>query len=578
MTNRQLFLVFLLFPFLLHAQEKQKFIIGVYNSPSADERGFRNLKTGNFNTIYAANPRGFNPWKPCEGDQDINTFRARVVNMAGEEGLDVFLDGSWAEQSNQGFMASTYNKMDAFKGVLFPAVLGNTRAEGWSLPYTMRYERVISTKYRKKGRYISILPNYADRSELGDFETDDHANYQAYLKLISDKLKPESMTLSHYPMTKGSGKAGSFATAIEKDGFIENLEQLASFGKTAGIPFWANIMGTAHSDRKYAPTFSMYRMMAHAAIAYGAEGIFYYTYSRPCGDNELDESFYGPFVGATYLYDKSYWFAVKRMNKALKYMGPHLLKADWQSADRWKEAATHKVCLDSCELLRIPEYDTLQFSATGFSALEELLKLEEQDSDYSFDNDYKMSRLGYDSVWVDHIESNSPEADSALLTELEEILMEERLEALKMDSSLTDSIVADSSLSVEIRIDSLEETLDSLIKTHFPPTHEYQIVSKKIKEVDVSKNIELEIEGEGLDLIFSTFDYGNENKMIVLTNYNYAEDQEAVVKFDFGDYYKALELTAASQNFSKRFQKHETKIEAGDIRVFILKKAVAEED
>jgi hypothetical protein len=563
MRHSLLLLLFLQCSLLLKAQNEQKFIIGVYNSPSADEREFRNLKDGRFNTIYAANPRGMNPWKPCEGEQDVDTYRGKVINMAKEEGLEVLLDGSWAEQSSAGFMVSTYNKMEAFSGCLLPPVLGNTRAEGWSLPYAMRYDRVLSTKYKKKGRYISILPNYADRSALGDFETDDAANYQAYLSLINDKLKPQAMTLTHYPMTLGSGEAGTYATDIEKDGFLENLEAVAEFSKAESVPFWANIMGTAHNDRKYAPTFSMYRMMAHAALAYGAEGLFYYTYSRPCGENELDESFYGPFVGATYLYDKAYWFAIKKMNRALEYMGPHLLKADWQYTERWTDVKEHhKVCLDSCELLRIPEYDTSYVKMDTIPQLHGFLVKE-----------------GYDSCWIASSKEYWSDLDSNTLYRLKMIMAADYLEELASDSIMLDSSSLDRMIRAKVNLDSLDQhALDSLQQIYLPAHYILEVVSQRIKEVDVSKNIHMDLEGEDLDVLFSVFDYGEENKMIILTNYNYDKEKEATVKFDFGEYFKALELTPASQNFSKRFQKHESKIEAGDIRVFILKKVNQEED
>ncbi len=550
-------------PFLLKAQVTQEFIIGVYNSPSAHKEGFQNLQAGHFNTIYMANPNGLNPWKACEEGQDAHTFRGKAINLAAAEELKVLLDGNWAEESSDNFTAAAYNKMNAFTGVLFPPILGNTKAEGWALTYAMRYDRMLRSKYPKKQRHITVLPNYASRAELGDFKVDDDDNYKAYLQLIYDKLEPQSMTLAHYPMTLGEGAAGNYAKSIEKEGLLENLETLASFCQQQQLPFYANIMGTAHGDRKYAPTFFMYRMMAHAAVVYGVEGIFYYTYKAPCAGSEQDPTYYGPFIGAAYLHDKAYWTAVKKMNRGLKYMGPHLLKADRQYTERWQRAEeTHKICLDSCELLRIPEYDTSWVKMDSIPAAPGFLVAED-----------------YDTCWIASSQAYRDLSDSSAMQRLKMFIATDFLNEIAADSIVLDSSTVDSMLRKATDIDDLGEAeLDSLAQIYLAPSYELKVVSQRIKELDLSKNIHINLEGENTDLLFSLFDYGKENKMIILMNYNYDKNRETKVAFDFGEDYKALELSAASQSFTKRFQKHETNIEGGDIRVFVLKKVEAEED
>jgi hypothetical protein len=64
--------------------------------------------------------------------------------------------------------------------------------------------------------------------------------------------------------------------------FYANLEDIAKAAKAAGEPFWAFALSTAH-DPYPVPTDAHIRFQIFSNLAYGAQGLQYFTYTTPVG-------------------------------------------------------------------------------------------------------------------------------------------------------------------------------------------------------------------------------------------------------------------------------------------------------
>jgi len=71
-----------------------------------------------------------------------------------------------------------------------------------------------------------------------------------------------------------------------RDHFYANLEDVRNESMRAGVPFWAFSLSTAHGSYPVATRAAM-RLQIFTTLAYGAQGIQYFTYTSP-GTEEWD--------------------------------------------------------------------------------------------------------------------------------------------------------------------------------------------------------------------------------------------------------------------------------------------------
>ena len=114
--------------------------------------------------------------------------------------------------------------------------------------------------------YLNLLPNYVSPRDL---HTKSYADYvRRFIKEVGLGL----VSFDHYPVT---------FDGLRKN-FYANLEDVADESKRAGVPFWAFALSTAH-DPYPVPTREALRMQIFSNLAYGAQGIQYFTYTTPLG-------------------------------------------------------------------------------------------------------------------------------------------------------------------------------------------------------------------------------------------------------------------------------------------------------
>ena len=133
-------------------------------------------------------------------------------------------------------------------------------------PYLTTLAENIRKADDTKLLYLNLFPNYVDRAHLGTLD------YATYVRQFIEEVKLGFVSFDNYPVTFDG----------VKDLFYSNLADVAAESKKAGVPFWAFSLSTAHDPYPVANRAAM-RLQIFSNLAYGAQGIQYFTYTTPMG-------------------------------------------------------------------------------------------------------------------------------------------------------------------------------------------------------------------------------------------------------------------------------------------------------
>ena len=169
--------------------------------------------------------------------------------------------------------------------------------------------------------YINLLPN-SSKDVLKSIGLD---SYPEYLREFS-KIEQPQISYDFYPV---QGKM------VRNDKWYPILEDIRKESLRTGKPFWAYILCVPHANYPM-PTMGHLRLQCYINLAYGAQGIQYFSYSTPAPTDHYD--FHdGPLLrnGKN---SKTYDL-VKKMNAELKPVSSIF----WQSK---VTSIEHRKCLN----------------------------------------------------------------------------------------------------------------------------------------------------------------------------------------------------------------------------------------
>ena len=109
--------------------------------------------------------------------------------------------------------------------------------------------------------YVNLFPDYANSQQLGV------GSYQQYVEQFVKQVPVPILSFDYYPIVGNS----------VRDSWYANLETIMAASRASGKPFWAFALSLAH----YAyptPTVAHLREQVYSDLAYGAQGIQYFTY------------------------------------------------------------------------------------------------------------------------------------------------------------------------------------------------------------------------------------------------------------------------------------------------------------
>lgn len=165
--------------------------------------------------------------------------------------------------------------------------------------------------------YVNLFPNFADSSQLGT------SNYKEYVKECAKQLPLDFLSFDFYPVYKDHLAPG----------WYDNLELISAEARKANKPFWAFTASTNFDNKHLTPqTLASMRLQVYSDLAYGAQGIQYFTYwsatslTEPSSEDQRG----APITAAgkrSVVYDR-----VKQLNEELKnlsgvFMGSKLVWA-----------------------------------------------------------------------------------------------------------------------------------------------------------------------------------------------------------------------------------------------------------
>ncbi len=153
--------------------------------------------------------------------------------------------------------------------------------------------------------YVNLFPTYATPEQLGS------PSYEEHVEEFITTVKPRVISYDHYALV-GDG--------LRPD-YYRNLEIIRRASLKHGIPFWYILQVTPHGSYRD-PSEGELRWQVYTSLAYGCQGILYFTYFTP---HDANWDFRRGLIRRDGTRDRKFGI-VKRINAELKRLGPTLLQ------------------------------------------------------------------------------------------------------------------------------------------------------------------------------------------------------------------------------------------------------------
>lgn len=119
--------------------------------------------------------------------------------------------------------------------------------------------------------YVNLFPNYATPLQLGT------ADYREYVNKFAKEVPLHFLSFDSYPLTSAEG-------VYEK--WHQNLEIFSDEAKRVNKPFWGFAQSVLFDNKHEDPTLATMRVQMFTNLAYGAQGLQYFTYWTPVSSAE----------------------------------------------------------------------------------------------------------------------------------------------------------------------------------------------------------------------------------------------------------------------------------------------------
>lgn len=137
--------------------------------------------------------------------------------------------------------------------------------------------------------------------------------YPDYLDYIQNMFQPQMWSNDYYPIFNNNGKI-----SVTYGFFYNNFENLRNISKATDRPFWAFCQSMAFKTKyvdQPAATEAYLRFEAFTALAYGAQGIVYWTYGQR--KSTETETYSSALVNLNGKKTKA-WYAAQKINNEIK--------------------------------------------------------------------------------------------------------------------------------------------------------------------------------------------------------------------------------------------------------------------
>lgn len=171
----------------------------------------------------------------------------------------------------------------------------------------------VNTYSGGQNAYINLLPAVS-AGALGS------KDYRTYLEDYVETVNPPLISYDIYPVKQR--KDGSIYV---EPVYYETLETVRDVARESGRPFWSYVLSNKHWNYPK-PTREFLRFQIFTALAYGAQGISYYTYLMPDFDKDAGEYSDAPIDWNGNRTDV--WYMVSDVNREVRNLEKVFLGAE----------------------------------------------------------------------------------------------------------------------------------------------------------------------------------------------------------------------------------------------------------
>jgi hypothetical protein len=203
-------------------------------------------------------------------------------------------------------------------------------------PELAAWAQKIQSVDKKHFCYVNLFPNHADSTQLGT------KSYLEYIQQYNNQIPVQFMSFDYYPVLK---------ERLSKT-WYQNLEQISDEAGKAGKPFWAFALTTNYDEDHLTPqSLAAMRLQVYSDLAYGAQGIQYFTYWSATSTGPSGEDQRGAPISAagkrSVVYDR-----VKQMSQEIKDLSGVFVGAKVVSV---KHTGKGMIPLGTSRLIHLPK-------------------------------------------------------------------------------------------------------------------------------------------------------------------------------------------------------------------------------
>ena len=197
--------------------------------------------------------------------------------------------------------------------------------------------------------YINLFPDGCSSSQLGA------STYTDYVNSFLNTVPTQVLSFDVYPIREDDGNLYVYSL------YYENLEIISAAAKAKNIPFWAFALSTAHGIYPV-PTLAQLRFQVYSNLAYGAQGIQYFTYWLPSdGSNDYHDAPIDADGNRT-----ATWYLVQSMNAEIKGLSKVFLGASVVSVGAYRQQHSNRYDTVYCQCADSESDDIRQRWSSGF--------------------------------------------------------------------------------------------------------------------------------------------------------------------------------------------------------------------
>lgn len=193
---------------------------------------------------------------------------------------------------------------------------GNKHFAGWKFKDEPKYDDLDELAKQYKALYKADPNNLIYMNLIGGLNnrfTGDLKSFPAYLQLIEEKFAPPVWSYDYYPVSIKNRQI-----SVDLTNFYYDLECFMEISQKTGRPFWAYCQSMAYKSsyvERPAATEQYLRFEAFSALAYGAQGIVYWTYGQR--KSNTAETYFSALVNSDGKKSPA-WYAAKKVNAEIK--------------------------------------------------------------------------------------------------------------------------------------------------------------------------------------------------------------------------------------------------------------------